>query len=158
MKPLPPGWPRISPALFYADPKQAIEFLCRAFGFAVRLIVEGEDGKVHHSELELGEDGLVMVAGGGPDYVRPDRPYYASFVSPRQAGGKSTQNLCVHVDDVEAHCARARAAGAVILEEPMTSDYGPEYWSDRGYAAQDLEGHIWWFVQRLSTGGIPHGG
>jgi uncharacterized glyoxalase superfamily protein PhnB len=55
----------------------------------------------------------------------------------------------VYVDDVEAHCARARAAGARILVGPQTTDYGEEYWTDRGYEAEDLEGHHWWFYQRL---------
>jgi uncharacterized glyoxalase superfamily protein PhnB len=156
MKPLPPGWPRISSALFYADPRQAIDFLCRAFGFTVRLLVEGENGRVEHSELDFGDDGLLMVGGGGSGYVRPERPYTARFVGPSQIGGKTTHSLCIYVDDVEAHCAHARAAGAVILGEPQTSDYGADYWSDRGYAAQDPEGHVWYFVQRLSTRGVAH--
>lgn len=156
MKPTPADWPRISSALFYADPRAAIDFLCRAFGFRVRLCVEGPGGRIEHSELEYGE-GLVMVAGAGPDYRRAGQPWRAGLCSPSQLHGQSTQSLCVHVDDVEAHCAHARACGARIVSEPATSDYGPEYWTDRGYAARDGEGHVWWFVQRLSTRGVPHG-
>ena len=63
--------------------------------------------------------------------------------------GVNTQVLCVIVDDVDAHCERARAAGARILDEPMTADYGEGYWVDRSYRAVDLEGHHWWFMQRL---------
>ena len=58
----------------------------------------------------------------------------------------------VFVDDVEAHCVRARNAGAKIVSEPKTSDYGAEYWIDRTYEAKDVEGHHWWFCQRLKTG------
>src|SRR5256885_12656457 len=47
-----------------------------------------------------------------------------------------------------AHCARARAAGARIVAEPKTTDYGEDYWTDRGYEAEDLGGHRWWFYQR----------
>ena len=54
-----------------------------------------------------------------------------------------------NVDDADAHCERARAAGAVIATEPATQDYGEGYWADRGYEARDLEGHHWWFMQRL---------
>ena len=73
----------------------------------------------------------------------------ATFMkSPGEAGG-NTQNLFVYVDDVEAHCQRARAAGAVIDKEPTTTDYGDDYWVDRGYGAVDLEGHHWYFAQRL---------
>ena len=51
-----------------------------------------------------------------------------------------------------AHCAYARAQGAKIVKEPSTSDYGEEYWVDRGYEAEDLEGHHWWFYTRVKEG------
>ncbi|MEP6908956.1 MAG: VOC family protein [Actinomycetota bacterium] len=49
------------------------------------------------------------------------------------------------VDDVDAHYERARAAGAEIGMEPTDQPYG-----DRRYDAEDLEGHDWFFAQRLS--------
>ena len=150
MNPPPKGWPRISSSLFYDDGAAAIDFLCRAFGFEVLLKVEGEGGRIEHSELGFG-DGLIMVGstGGKSDPTR-DRSH---CVSPRAAGGGNTQCVGIFVDDVEAHCTRARAAGAQISYEPTTSDYGDDYWSDRSYGAVDPEGHLWWFMQRLRTGG-----
>jgi uncharacterized glyoxalase superfamily protein PhnB len=146
MKPLPKNWPRISSALFYDDPARAIDWICHAFGFELRLKVEGENGSIEHSELTFGE-GLIMVGTSHKTSHRAERTW---CVSPRStAGGGNTQALHIYVDDVEAHCARARAAGARIVTEPKTSDYGPEYWSDRSYEAEDLEGHHWWFSQRL---------
>jgi uncharacterized glyoxalase superfamily protein PhnB len=65
---------------------------------------------------------------------------------------RNTQSLCVMVDDVDAHHERARAAGAQIFAPPRTTDYGEKYWTDRSYGARDLEGHLWWFMQRLRTG------
>ncbi len=154
MKPTPAGWPRLSSGVFYDDPKSAIDFLCRAFGFRVRLLVEGEGGRVEHSELEYG-DALVMVGQTGAD----DR-YEAAVPmlrrSPRSNGGAVSQALCLFVDDVDAHCAHARAAGAIIGHEPSTQDHGEDYWIDRSYRAVDPEGHHWWFMQRLATGGEPH--
>jgi uncharacterized glyoxalase superfamily protein PhnB len=44
-------------------------------------------------------------------------------------------------EDIEAHCERARQAGAEILREPVTQFYG-----DRIYRARDPEGHIWTFA------------
>lgn len=146
MKPTPAGWPRISSSLYYDDPRAAIEWLCNAFGFEVRLLVEGDEGRIEHSELTFGE-GLVMVAG---TQHRNGRMPYAR--SPGQVGGGNTQNMMVYVDDAEAHCARARGAGAVIVSEPETHDYGAEYWTDRGYECRDLGGHHWWFYQRLASG------
>ena len=55
----------------------------------------------------------------------------------------------VYVDDVETHCARARASGARIYEEPAIHDYGVDYWADKSYGALDLEGHHWWFTERI---------
>lgn len=147
MKPPPLGWPRISSALFYDDAGAAIDWLCRAFGFSVRLKVEGEGGRIEHSELELGNDGLIMVGSSGGD--KPGRPERRLFVSPRAVDGHNTQSLCVQVDDADAHCARARAAGARIVQEPSIHDYGEDYWADKGYGAQDPEGHLWWFVERV---------
>lgn len=145
MKPTPPGWPRISSAVYYEDAAAAIDWLCRAFGFEVQMKVEGEGGRIEHSELVFG-GGLVMV---GEATKRERFPYRRS---PKEVGGANTQNMMVYVDDVEAHCKRARAAGARITSEPETRDYGDEYWADRGYQCEDLGGHHWWFYERLRTG------
>lgn len=144
MKPAPPGWPRISSALYYDDAGAAIDWLCRAFGFQVRLKIEGDGGRIEHSELEYGE-GLIMVGEASRNERFPYRR------SPAGAGGANTQNMMVYVDDVEAHCRRAREAGGVIVSEPETHDYGEEYWTDRGYECRDPGGHHWWFYQRLRT-------
>jgi uncharacterized glyoxalase superfamily protein PhnB len=147
MRPTPPGWPQISPSLFYEDAAAAIDWLCRAFGFEVRLKVEGDNGVIHHSELVLGT-GVIMVGTVGERAYRPEAIHRKS---PRQLNGANTQSLFVYVDDVEAHCERARASGATIASEPKTEDYGDEYWADRMYEAVDLGGHHWWFSQRMRS-------
>lgn len=141
MHPLPDGWPRISSSIYYDDAKAGIDWLCKAFGFELRLLVESGDGGVAHSEIVYGE-GLLMVAASG------SRPF---FKSPRQAGG-NTQSLMIFVDDLDAHYERAKAHGAEIFQEPKVSDYGEEYWTDRSYGAIDPGGHHFWFVQRIKTG------
>jgi uncharacterized glyoxalase superfamily protein PhnB len=140
-KPLPKGWPRISSAVYYDNAAQAIDWLCTAFGFEIRLKIEGDNGKIAHSELELG-GGLVMLG----DARRDDRPYEKS---PKQVGGANTQTMMVYIDDCDAHCERARKAGATIVKEPTTTDYGEGYWADRSYQARDHEGHHWYFSQRV---------
>lgn len=145
MQPTPPGWPRVSVSLFYDDAAAAIDFLCRAFGFTVRLRVDGPEGRVVHSELEFGPDGLLMVGTSRTDPRERTLP----LVSPRQTGGLCTGALALFVDDVDAHCERARLAGAAIEDEPTTHDYGEAYWADRTYRCTDLEGHQWWFMQRV---------
>jgi uncharacterized glyoxalase superfamily protein PhnB len=145
MKPTPKGWPRLSSAIYYDDAAAAIDWLCRAFGFEVRLKVEGDGGRIVHSELVYG-DALIMVAQSGQ---RPDRPKFPPGASPRSIGGANTQSLLLFVDNVDEHCEHARAGGAVVIDEPSVHDYGAEYWADRSYGALDLEGHVWWLTERV---------
>ena len=138
----PKGWPRISSSLTYAHAARAIDWLCNAFGFEVQLKVEADNGKIAHSELVLG-GGMVMI---GDDDEGKNRSWRRS---PASLGGANTQTLCVYIDDVDAHCERARKAGATIAKEPTTTDYGDGYWVDRSYECIDLEGHHWWFMTRI---------
>src|SRR5260370_42233137 len=103
------GWPRSSSSIFSRDPAKAIDWLCRAFGFTVRLKVEGEGGRIEHSELEFGE-GLIMVGGAGGEYTRPEKAWRARTASPAMVGERNTQKLCRYVRDGEAQCARSKAA------------------------------------------------
>src|SRR3954469_9838479 len=105
MKAPPKGWPRMSASVFYDDPAAAITWLCQAFGFQVRLKVEGDAGEIVHSELELA-DALIMVSG-----TSGKEAWQAAYHSPRSIGGSITQALAFHIDDVDAHAARAAAAG-----------------------------------------------
>ncbi len=136
-------WPRISSAVFYDDAAAAIDWLCRAFGFEVRLKVEGEGGAIEHSELVFG-DAVIMVGSAAGERPRPERAFCAS---PRSTGGLNTQAMCVRMDDVDAACERARAAGGVIEVEAATQDYGEEYDSHRTCLVVDPEGHRWWLMQ-----------
>jgi len=146
MKPSPPDWPRLTSAIFYRDAAAAIDWLCQAFGFAVRIRVEGAGGRIEHSELSYGE-GVVMVAQEGA--ARDARAWKRHLRSPLGADGVNTQSLMLYVDDAQAHCAQARAHGARIVVEPAVQDYGADHWSDLSYAALDPEGHLWWVAQRL---------
>lgn len=137
-----PDWPRISSSLYYEDASGAIDWLCRAFGFEVRLKIEGEGGAIEHSELVYG-DGVVMV--GSATQREPGTK------APSQLDGVNTQRLFVYVDDIEAHHARAVAAGAVVTRPLTTTDYGSEYWTDRSYGCTDPGGHGWYFAQRLRS-------
>jgi uncharacterized glyoxalase superfamily protein PhnB len=145
MKPTPADWPRFSSSAFYQDAVKAIDWLCDAFGFEVRLKVEGEGGRIEHSELTYGE-GLLMV---GQEDAQSARTWKRLMRSPLSIDGANTQSQMFFVDDADAHCAHARARGARIVEEPATHDYGEEYWADRSYGALDLEGHLWWITQRV---------
>jgi len=62
--------------------------------------------------------------------------------SPRTVGGLSLA-LKVYVDDVDGHCAHAKAAGANIIDELQDG-----FWGGRSYRVADLEGHQWLFSQK----------
>ena len=129
---MPGTRPTLSPALIYRDPKAALAFLERAFGFSPLMIITDDKGQIVHSEMTLG-DGLIMVG----------YEWGAEYKSPASVDGKTTQTLHVHLEsDVDAHCAAARAAGAEIVMEPADQFYG-----DRSYRARDPEGHLWTFSQ-----------
>lgn len=151
-QPTPPDWPRISGCAVYRDAPAAIDWLCRAFGFELRLRVEGEGGRIEHCELAYG-DGLLMVA---QEDSQAARVWKRALRSPQSLGGLTTQTLMIFVDDAEAHCAQARAAGAEIVEELAEHDYGEAFWCDRSYGARDPEGHVWWLTQRLRSPTQPH--
>lgn len=143
MQPTPRGWPRITAGIVYLDAGRMIDWLCEAYGFEIRLKVEGDAGRVEHSELTFGSDGLIMVSSEKPDAgMGVDRLSATSVKA-------NTQSLMVYVDDVDAHCARAEAAGATIVMPVADHDYGEDYWTDRSYGATDPEGHLWWFAQRV---------
>ncbi|RQS76820.1 VOC family protein [Burkholderia sp. Bp8963] len=126
--------PSISSAVFYRDPWPALDWLERAFGFERSIVISTPDGRLVHAELTFG-GGTVMIGGEWADFVS----------SPTGVGGKNTQ--CVHVQlsaDIDAHCARARQVGAVIVQEPADQFYG-----DRTYRARDPEQHVWTFGQQV---------
>ena len=122
------------PALRYRDAPKAIEFLCKAFGFEKLLIVPGENGRIAHAQLVLGRD---MIMLGSESHVDD---YGRMVAPPASPDAPTTMGLYLLVDDCDAHCARARAAGARIVIEPKDEDYG-----GRGYTARDPEGHVWSF-------------
>ena len=124
--------PTFTPVLVYADSKAAFDWLIKAFGFAAREKITDADGQVAHGELVL-ENGVVVVT-----HVSSS----PRWGSPKEVG-KNTQFVYAMITDVEAHCARARKAGAKIMAELETS-YG-----QKRYRVQDLEGHEWCFAEEL---------
>ncbi|HEX3949592.1 MAG TPA: VOC family protein [Steroidobacteraceae bacterium] len=108
MKPTPSDWPRMASAVVYQDAVAAIEWLCDAFGFEVRLKVQGDQGQIEHSELTYGE-GLIMVAQETPE---SPRLWKRAMRSPKTMKGTTTQSIMFFVDDADAlrACARPRSA------------------------------------------------
>jgi uncharacterized glyoxalase superfamily protein PhnB len=140
--------PSVVPMLSYENAAAAIEWLERAFGFIERREARytGEDGSVGHAELEH-DGGLIVLAGPLPHYQSPTHHAQTCEAARRwQEVPWVIDGVLVHVDDLEAHFAQAKAAGALLLSEIEDEDYG------RLYRAADLEGHRWMFLQPASSG------
>ncbi len=122
----------VTPYLLYADVDAALDFLSRAFGFEEVLRYTGSEGYVNHAEMRVGDDASIYLGDPGDDYRNPKQL------------GQETVGIHVLVDDVDAHCEQARAAGAEIKEEPADQEYG-----ERRFIARDLEGHYWFFGKQV---------
>jgi uncharacterized glyoxalase superfamily protein PhnB len=114
----------IFPALRYENGAAAVEWLAKTLGFEQQMVVPGPEGNVAHAELNLGT-GVIMLGSGkhGPE----GNPWDAV-----------KQGVYLYVEDVDAHYARAKAAGAEIVSELQDTEYG-----SREYSVRDPEGHLW---------------
>lgn len=110
----------ISAIVAYEDLERAIDFLCEGFGFERHELHRNEAGELAHVELRLGDDVIMPTT--------------------TEHGTPGSCALYVVVDDADAHYARAKAAGAEIVDELRDTDYG-----SRDYSAKDLEGNAWYF-------------
>lgn len=117
----------VIPELVYDDVERAVDWLCRAFGFAVRW--QAGD---HRAQLRVG-DGAVVVRDRPPD-VDTGAPVPGACSS-----------VLVRVEDVNALRAGAVACGARVVREPRDHPYG-----ERQCTVEDLAGHRWTFTQSIA--------
>jgi PhnB protein len=127
VKPIPEGYPRITPYLCVDGADKAIQFYTDVFGMKERMRMPAEGGKIGHAELQLG-DSVIMLADEHPDM---------DFRSPRAFGGTPT-TVHMYVDDVDRVVGRAVEAGAKVLREVRDEFYG-----DRSGQIEDPFGHRW---------------
>jgi uncharacterized glyoxalase superfamily protein PhnB len=137
-----PAHPTVVPMISYEDGVAALEWLARAFGFHEKTRMVGADGTLGHGEMEAG-DGVIMLATPTRDYESPRRHRETCEQARRWSSVPwIIDGVLVYVADLDAHFARAKAAGAKILSE---IEEGPP---GRRYRAEDLEGHRWFFFER----------
>jgi uncharacterized glyoxalase superfamily protein PhnB len=115
----------VIPELAYEDVAAAAAWLCTAFGFQERLRM-GD----HRAQLRAGAGAIVVMdqSREPPGSLRP-----------------SGHGVLVRVEAVDAHCARALAAGAELLSPPTTYPFG-----ERQYTVRDPGGHRWTFSETVS--------
>jgi PhnB protein len=127
VKPIPEGFPVVTPYLCVDGAAAAIDFYVTVLGAKERVRMPAPGGKVGHAELELGSS-LIMLSDEWPDM---------GAKGPKAYGG-SAVTLHVYVDDVDSAVERAVAAGATVLRPVEDRFYG-----DRSGSIEDPFGHVW---------------
>ncbi|MEU9372893.1 VOC family protein [Streptomyces sp. NPDC048255] len=127
VKPVPEGYPRVTPYLCVDGAAAAIDFYVSVLGANERMRMPAPGGKIGHAELELGNS-IIMLADEYPDM---------GFRSPKAVGGTPV-TLHVYVEDVDAVFADALARGATQLSPVKNEFYG-----DRSGQIEDPFGHRW---------------
>jgi len=133
----------VVPAVFYKDPMAALDWLQKAFGMELSFLVTDSEGAVGHAELSWRGDAISV----GGEWASEELIGPARMRSPASVDGISTQTIRLYLDDgIDAHCERARAAGARIVQAP-----GDQFYGERVYRALDPEGHVWSFSQSVAA-------
>ena len=127
VKPIPDGYPRLTPYLIVGNGAAAIAFYEKAFDARLRLKLDAPGGRVGHAELEIG-NGLVMLADEHPEM---------GALAPTTIGGTPV-GLHLYLEDVDAVATKAIAAGAT-LKRPVES----QFYGDRLGSIIDPFGHLW---------------
>ncbi|MEZ4866137.1 MAG: VOC family protein [Caldilineaceae bacterium] len=130
------------PMLSYEDGPAAMDWLATAFGFQEITRWLDDDGRLAHGEMITGS-GRIMLATPTPAYESPK--HHRAYCAAARAWSEAPwviNGVLVYVDDVDAHYAKAKAAGATLLGELEDGFPG------RRYRVEDLEGHRWMFMQR----------
>jgi PhnB protein len=127
VRPIPEGYPRVTPYLHVNGAAAAIDFYKEILGAEERMRMPAPEGRIGHAELRIGES-IVMLADEFPDMdVR----------GPKTIGGTPV-TLHVYVEDVDAVFDAALAAGATSVRAVENQFYG-----DRTAQFEDPFGHRW---------------
>lgn len=125
----------VTPYVSYRDPEAAYAWLETAFGLEPRVYVTDDTGELVHAEMTFRGQTIGV-----------SRAWSERHAAPGDVQGRNTQTVHLQlVADIDAHHARAVAAGAEIIRPLETQPYG-----DRTYLALDLEGHVWSFGQTVA--------
>ena len=127
VKPIPDGYPRVTPYLIVDGAVAAIDFYTKVLGAKEKMRMGSPGDKIGHAELELG-DSLIMLADEHPDFGN---------VGPKTVGGTPVM-IAVYVEDVDSVFDRALAEGAKEIRAVDNQFYG-----DRSGQFEDPFGHHW---------------
>ncbi len=125
----------IIPTLCYKKAPEAIEFLCKAFGFTKHVVHQEEDGTIPHAQLKFG-NAMIMVSS------EKNNEFGKLVCTPISNNDMNTMSPYIILEDkdMEAHYLNSKTAGAEIVSELKTEEYGGQV-----YSCKDPEGYLWNF-------------
>jgi PhnB protein len=135
VSPIPRGFRMVTPYLVAEDGGALIEFAKQAFGAEEAFRAVSPTGV--HGEVTIG-DSRLMIGGGIPGHKFP------STLHPNA--------LHVYVEDADAVCQKAVAAGATLIDEPRDQDYG-----ERSGTVKDAAGNFWYIATHKGESYVPKG-
>ena len=127
VKPIPDGYPRVSPYLAVDGAADAIDFYVSVLGGTERMRMPGPDGRIGHAEVEFG-DSVVMLADEFPEM---------GHKGPNSLGGTPI-SITLYVEDCDKVIDAAVKKGATVLQAAEDRFYG-----DRAGMIEDPWGHHW---------------
>jgi uncharacterized glyoxalase superfamily protein PhnB len=127
VNPVPDGYTMVTPWIIGHDTAGLLDFLKQAFDAEELGRVVGEDGKIGHAEIRIG-DAVVMAFDSPDDWV--ETPAF----------------LRLYVPDSEETQRRAIAAGATEVTRQTVLFFG-----DRVGRVRDPFGNLWWIQTRLEN-------
>jgi len=125
VKPIPDGYPAVTPYLMVRDAARFVEFLTTVFDARVTEQLKRPDGKLGHTEVRV-RDSLIMLSDASDDH--PASPVMLHF----------------YVEDVDATFARAVQAGGTVVAEPAVQFYG-----DRSGGVKEPCGNTIWIASHV---------
>ena len=136
VNPIPRGFRTVTPYLVAEDGPALLEFAKQAFGAEETFRAVGSAGGVH-GEVRIG-DSMLMMGGGIPGREFRSTP--------------NTHALHIYVEDADAVCEKALAAGATSIDEPRDQEYG-----ERSASVKDPAGNYWYIATHKGESYIPKG-
>jgi PhnB protein len=134
LKPIPDGQHSVTPYLTIKNAAEGIEFYKQAFGAVEIYRITGDDGRLGHAELKIGE-AKIMLSDEYPEI---------HVLSPQTLGGSGV-GLHLYVEDVDMLFNQALAAGARELS-PVKDQFD----GDRRGKLVDPFGHVWFLSSRVA--------
>jgi PhnB protein len=134
VNPIPKGYRTITPCLVVSDVDRAIDFYTQALGAEqITQVNDLSDSFAVQASVKIGNSVIILQSEN----------LASGLLSPlSQANG--CNQLHLYVEDIDALWARALAAGAIVISEPVDT-----YWGDRNGVLLDMFGHRWSLASRI---------